>query len=316
MTIPISLIVDDGGPVNAMFWHEPPVEHAFAVPNSFTRRFADLCVRHRVRGKFSVMPMPMCLGRIDERLAYITPRHLAGFLDLVRDRIAPQFDITPEILTHLRAFRLGRGGFMHLHEDDWVARAKVPEMTDYIALALRILQGVGLPATGVTSPWMTGITNEKAYAEAIGRAQWRVHRRKLTWYFLHMVRQGPGRRPSVAWSNRRTGQKVISIAANTDDPFWRTQRPHSATARAGRAAADRGVDQMISADGRAGRLRELFDLGCPMVIVTHWQSLFSDGAAAGLAGLERLLARIEKVFGRDVAWVKCSQLAAMAARDR
>lgn len=258
--------------------------------------------------------MPLCLGRIDQRLAHVSPRHLAGFLRVVRTSLAPHFDITPEILTHLRAYRLGRGGFLHPFEDDWIARAPVPQMTEYIALALRILQNVGLPANGVTSPWMTGERNEKAYAEAVGRAQWRVHRRKLTWYFLHYVTQGPPRWPSVTWTNRKTGQNVVSVVGTTGNPFSRTQRPYSASARAAQAAAREGVDKMLSAEGRSGRLREVFDRGGPAVIVTHWQSLFSDGTEAGLDGFERLLLRIDHVFGREFIWRRCSELAATALK--
>jgi len=312
MPVPISLIVDDGSPVNAMYWEQPEVEHPFLVPNSFARRFANVCARHGVRGKLSVLPMPCCLGRIDQRLAHVSPRHLADFLRVVRTGLAPHFDITPEILTHLRAYRIGRGGHLHTFEDDWVAQATVPQITEYIALALRVLQKVGLPANGVTSPWMTGERNEKAYAEAIGRAQWRVHRRKLTWYFLHYITQGRPRWPIVTWANRKTGQKVVSVVGTTGDPFSRTQCQHAASARAARAAARAGVDAMLSADGQSGRLREVFDLGGPAVIVTHWQSLFSDGNEAGLDGFQTLLFRVEKVFGREFIWMRCSELAATA----
>ena len=297
-----------------MYWHQPDVEHVLEVPDRFAKRFADVCARHGVRGKFSVLPMPLCLGRIDQRLAHVSPRHLAGFLRIVRTGLAPHFDITPEILTHLRAYHVERGRFLHTFEDDWVAHASVPQMTDYIALALRILRNVGLPANGVTSPWMTGERNERDYAEAIGRAQWRVHRRRLTWYFLHYVTQGPPCWPSVTWANRRTGQKVVSVVGTTGDPFSRTQRPYAASARAARAAAREGADKMLSADGRSGRLREVFDQGGPAVIVTHWQSLFSDGTEAGLDGFQSLLGRVQEVFGSHVVWTRCSELAATALR--
>jgi len=318
MALPISLVIDDGSPVNAMFSSHPETEHVFEVHNRFTRRFADICARHGVRGKFTVLPMPMCLGRIDERLAHVSRRHLSTFLRIVRKRIAPIFDITPEILTHLMAYHLGCGGFMYLHlyEDEWFAKATGPEMIEYIVLALRILKNVGLSANGVTSPWVTGIQNEKTYAQAIGRAQWLVHRRKLTWYFLHCDWQGPPRWPYVSWASRKTGQKVVSVVGTTGDPFWFTQRPHASSAREARAAAEKGVAQMLSADGKSGRLRELFDQGYPLVIVTHWQSLFSDGREAGLDGLERLLIRTERVFGKSVTWVRCSELAATAVGRR
>ena len=309
MAIPFSLIVDDGAPVNPMYFHDPPYAHPLLIPNSLARDFAELCERHEVRGKFSVLPMPYCLGGIDGKLNHVPARHLAEFLRIIRDRIAPRFDITPEILTHLAAYRLQPGGFHHLYEDEWVARASVEEITDYVALALAILEHVGLPATGVTSPWSTGDRNEGAYAQAIGRAQWRVYQRSVTWYFLHVVGKGAAHGPSVTFRNPDTGQAVVSIPAATDDPFWNAQRPMARTRRQALAAARAGVDALLSADGATGRIPDVIGQGCPVTILTHWQSLFADGTCAGLQGLSELLDRLQRHYGRELAWTSCSELA-------
>lgn len=313
MTLPVALIVDDGAPVNPMFFHDSPCGHDLLIPNALARDFADLCEAYGVRGKFSVLPMPCCLGGVNEGLSHVPSRVLSGFLKIVRERIAPRFDITPEILTHLAAYRLKQGGFHHLYEDEWVARASTAQMTDYIALALEILQDVGLPATGVTSPWNTGNRNEDDYARAIGAAQWRVHRRPVTWYFLHVIGTGPARGPAVRCRDAHTGQVVVSIPATTRDPFWNTQRPEATTAGAARAAARAGVDALLSADGKRGRIPEVMAQGHPVAILTHWQSLYSDGTCAGLWGLERLLNRMRRCYGSDLAWTPCSDLAAGAA---
>jgi len=314
MSVPITLIVDDGAPVNLMYGHEVGVGHELLVPNAFTREFAGVCRQHGVRGKFSVVPMPLALGRIDERLSRVRPPQLRGFLDIVRRHIAPTFDITPEILTHFRAMDLATGRFLHLFEDEWVARAGVSDMTDYISLALRILRNVELPATGVTSPWATGRGNEKAYAQAIADAFWRVHRRKFCWYFLHSLGNRPPRRPWIGWQDKRSGRVAVTVPANTPDVFWDAQYPPSR--RAARAAAIKGVDSLLSSNGRGGRVRELFDEGFPIVLLTHWQSLFSNGRAAGLWGLARLLERIDETFADDVTWVRCSDLARQALRKQ
>ena len=311
----IALLVDDGAPVNPMFFHDPPYDHPLLMPNSLLRDFSDLCDEHNVKGKFSVLPMPFCLGGIDGKLNHVPPQHLAEFLKILRGRIALRFDITPEILTHLAAYRPVEGGFAHVYEDEWVARATVGEMTDYIALGLEILQHVGLPATGVTSPWNTGIGNEQDYARAIGNAQWRVHRRAVTWYFLHMLGDRPPQGPAVRHRDPDTGQAVVSIPANTGDPFWDTQRPAANTRRAARSAARSGVDALLSANGRSGRIPDVIAHRCPVTILTHWQSLFSDGSYAGLRGLAMLLKRLRQVYGGDVRWTRCSELAAQAARE-
>ena len=312
MPIPIALLVDDGAPINPMFFHDPPYAHSLLMPNSLLCDFSDLCAEYGVRGKFSILPMPCCLGGIDGKLNRVPAHHLSHFLKLVRERIVPRFDITPEILTHLAAYQL-EGGFSHMYEDEWVARATEGEMTDYIALALEILDHVGLPANGVTSPWNTGETNEASYARAIGNAQWRIHRRPITWYFLHMLGDGPPRGPSVSHLNPDTGQVVVSIPAMTNDPFWDTQRPMSNTRHAARSAAKAGVDGLLSPDGSRGRIAEVVQHGCPLTILTHWQSLYSDGSCAGLRGLAGLLKQLRKVFGDDLQWSTCSALAEQVA---
>jgi hypothetical protein len=312
MSIPIALLVDDGAPVNPMFFHDPPYAHSLLMPNSLLHDFAELCGEYGVRGKFSVLPMPCCLGGIDGELNHVPPRHLSDFLATVRGRLAPCFDITPEILTHLAAYRL-EGGFAHLYEDEWFARATVEEMTEYLVLALEILEHVGLPATGVTSPWNTGESNEAQYAEAIGRAQWRVHRRAVTWYFLHVLGPGPVLGPTVTYRSADTGQVVVSIPATTNDPFWDTQRPMSTTRLAARAAAKAGVDGLLSPDGRSGRIRDIIHQGSPVTILTHWQSLYSDGSCAGLRGLASLLKRLRTVLGDELRWTTCSELAEQTA---
>lgn len=313
MRLPISLIIDDGSCINTMFWHHPEQKHAFLISNEFTRTFADLCRRYGVKGKFSLLPMPAGLGRMDGQLNNVPARHQALFLNIVRKHIAPRFDITPELLTHVRAWDLKERRCLNVFEDEWVKRATVPEMTDYLSLAFRILRNAGLTATGVTSPWDTGIHNETDYAAAIGRAYYRVFRRKFTWYFLHCLGKCKPRRPWISWRDRRQGLTVVSVPALTDDPFWGTMTaPTQALAR---RAALRGVDMLITRNGRQGRLRELFDRGYPLILLTHWQSLYSEGRGAGLIGLKELLVRIERIFGNRVEWMTLSDLARSTVRD-
>ena len=310
--VPIALIVDDAAPINLMYWAHRDHKHVHLIPNAFLRDFAGLCERHGAAGKFSVLPMPAGLGRLDVGLNYVPARHLRGFLDIVCKAIAPRFDITIELLTHQEAYDLPHGRYLHLLEDKWVSNASVAEMTDYIALGMRILEKAGIPANGVTSPWATGRDNEKRYAQAIARAERRVHRRSFAWYFLHCLGLAEPRWPWVTWRDKAAGLVTVTVPANTDDAFWATQ--DAASARAARRTAADGVDRLLSRDGRRGRVRELFDRGFPITILTHWQSLFSDGRGAGLAGLENLFDRIRRSFGDDVCWMRCSQLARQSLR--
>ncbi len=270
--------------------------------------------RFGATGKFSIMPMPSGLGRLDEKLSYVPKRHLDGFLKIARERIAPRWDITIELLTHQQVYDIKTGRLRHEYEDGFVSRATVAEMTDYMSFGLRIMKTVGLPANGVTSPWATGRDNEKRYAEAIARSLHRVHRRKFAWYFLHCLTRGEPRWPWVAWRSRKEGLTCVTVPATTTDVFWATAMAGSA--REARRIASDGVDELLSPDGRRGRVREVFEKGCPVVLLTHWQSQFSNGRQIGLWGLERLFARIEKIFGPDLQWMRCSELARLALKRR
>jgi hypothetical protein len=304
--IPISLIIDDGAPVDPLFYGLPGYETPFLVPREFTQRVAETFDRFDLRGKFTVIPMPSCLGRVDQSLKRVPPEHLADWLKLVRERIAPRFDITPEFLTHLRAYDLKTAGYQHIYEDIWISKAPIEEIVEYFVLAFQILKNVGLPATGITSPWVAGIDVETKYAQALAEAQWKVFERKLTWYFLHATSWGAPRQCSIEYEDRQRGQVVVSVPANSADIFWSMDLP---TRDERLTFIKQGIDRVVSADGRTGRIRQLIESGHPVVLVTHWQSLYTQGTGLGLEGLGALAERIQKVFGNSIEWVPCSELA-------
>ncbi len=304
--IAMSLIIDDGAPVDPMYYEHPGYPTQFLIPSRFTRQVADTFQRHGIRGKFTVIPMPSCLGRIDQSLKLVPAARLAAFLKEVRERIAPAFDITPEFLTHSRAYNLKKGGYLHLFEDGWISRAPLEEVTEYFVLAFEILRNVKLEATGITSPWVSGIDVEKKYARAVADAQWKVFQRKLTFYFLHSTSWGPPRKCLVECQVPERGQVVVSVPANAADIFWPEE---TATRTEQRDRIQKNIDRLLSPDGRAGRIRELIEKDYPVVLLTHWQSLFYLGTGLGLQGLNTLAERITKVFGNQVEWITCSELA-------
>lgn len=306
--IPFSLIIDDGSPVDPLFYELPGYETPFLVPARFTRHVADTFERFDLHGKFTVIPMPSCLGRIDQSLKRVPQDHLVEFLRLVRERIAPRFDITPEFLTHLSSYDLKTGNYRrHIYEDTWITQAPPEEIVEYFSLAFQILKNVGLEATGITSPWVSGIDVEKKYARALADAQWKIFKRKLTWYFLRAA--SDTEKPfqcSVEYKDAERGQVVVSVPSNAGDIFWSMELP---TQKERLKFINDGIDRLVSPDGKTGRIRQLIESGHPVVIVTHWQSLYTQGTELGLEGLTVLAERIQKVFGSDLEWVTCSEMA-------
>jgi hypothetical protein len=306
--IPFSLIIDDGSPVDPLFYELPGYETPFLVPAKFTRRVADTFNRFDLHGKFTVIPMPSCLGRIDQSLKRVPQDHLLEFLKQIREQVAPRFDITPEFLTHLSSYDLKTGNYRrHMYEDTWITQASKEEIVEYFTLAFQILKNVGIESTGITSPWVSGIDVEDKYAESLADSQWNIYKRKLTWYFLYAA--SDKEKPyqcDVKYKNTERGQVVVSVPANAGDIFWSMDLPDKKDRS---KFIKEGIDRLLSPDGKTGRIRNLIDSGFPVVIVTHWQSLYTQGTELGLDGLIALAERIQKVFKSDFEWIKCSEMA-------
>ena len=193
---------------------------------------------------------------------------------------------------------------MHIFEDVFFSNLTAAEITDYVGLALTILSRVGLTPAGVTSPWLCGIDNEQNYAAGIGMAFKKVMGADRCFYFLHSGDEV--NQPVLMDDSAKTG-RVVSIPGNTFDPFWNTQNP----VRSGTAGANvrKNIDRLLSPDGKSGQIRELYEQGLPITLITHWQSLYSDGREIGLKGLETLAKRINQIFGKQVEWMSFAELA-------
>ena len=71
------------------------------------RRFGTWCAEHGVKGKYSIVPYPACVGRLDRGLPGWSRRELDDSLALVRTLMLPNWDIHPEMVTHTRVIDLG-----------------------------------------------------------------------------------------------------------------------------------------------------------------------------------------------------------------
>jgi hypothetical protein len=133
-------------------------------------------------------------------------------------------------------------------------------------------------------------------------AQERVNGLTSSWYFLHMELERLDRHPWIAYQDER--RTLVSIAGNVDDYFWRTID----TARTDSEFVGEIADRLLTVEGRAGRIVEILDAGGWPVLVTHWQSLFSNGLETGLAALDEVGRRIEEHLSKRVEWKRCSEI--------
>lgn len=307
--VPASLIVDDPAPcINPFFYYRLQVEHEgherheSTIPLDFLEQFAAVCHAHGLRGKFSVLPFPAGLGSILDSWPGCERAEIEAWLQLVRSRIAPGFDITPEIMTHTRALELQTGRLLAQPEHDWLSERSVAELEQYFAAALGILKQAGFAPAGITQPVAFG-GSRADYARATLEAIRGAGGPAATFFFIDgYFEPPPVPEPEVVLLDRARGEAVIEILAYCNDYFWPTQRVT-------RQGAGQVADGVLTADGRAGRLAELADAGAWLLWVCHWQTLYSDGSREGLKALDEIAARLRRAHGSRLLWLTLSEVA-------
>ena len=173
LAFPVSLIIDDGVPcMNPLYYfylqvtpekYEP---HEPCIPLDFMEQFAEVVQRHGLRGKFSVLPYPAGLGTILEGWEGCDRHEMERWLELARTVIAPQFDITPEILTHTLALDLHTHQLIPEAEHIWMANRTQTELAEYMRTSVDLLRQAGFTPTGITQPcFFNG--DRAAYAQAV-----------------------------------------------------------------------------------------------------------------------------------------------------
>lgn len=307
---PISIIIDDSTPLVHVYREHhggnrcnqlgEPLKDK--VPLDFMYEFCGLARDAGLRGKFSIIPMPGCLGDIVHGLRGFDRAEVELWLDAARTRLAPAFDFCPEILTHHNAIDLATGELLPENEEQWSFKQNRSTLGPYIARALELLRQAGIIATGVTSPWWFGIEVENHYAAAISDAFFSVLGKKNCWYFLHNRTGEKNVRPVVSFSEG--DRRVVSVSSTFHDGFW------------GSIDSDRTdeewingmADYYLTADGSSGAVLDALALGSQPVLITHWQSLFSNGRRTGLRALRVVAERINKYLSDRVVWTNFTDL--------
>ena len=112
--MPVSLIIDDSTClVNLAHFAIPQFHEVFPdqyhqpwktlpreIPDAFVRRFGEWCAERGIKGKYSLVPYPACVGWLDRDLPGWSSQELKASLDLVRTLMMPNWDIHPEMVSH------------------------------------------------------------------------------------------------------------------------------------------------------------------------------------------------------------------------
>jgi len=329
--VPLSFIIDDStclvnvnkfampqfdaafGGTNRTYhrnWKEWPDE----IPDAFVRKFGEWCAGQGVKGKYSIVPYPACVGRLDRELPGWSAKELAASLDLVRTVMMPNWDIHPEMVTHTRVIDTRTGhpyperNLKFMENWDWTTGRSADEIGNYLAYALRILREVGLSCEGVTTPGGFGTRALPQLAQASMQSLREVFQTEVPHYFRHLYDRGTESvAPRVEYVSGLEGNDprcVVSVVACTGDwtGGWDNTEPE-------------GADKFITADGRGGRLVEVIERGEPACLLAHWTGIWFNGEERGFKIFQEVVRRLNERFDHLV-WMKLAAIARYwAARE-
>jgi hypothetical protein len=320
MRVPVGLIIDDSTClVNLAHFCIPQFAEVFPdrytqpwktlpreIPDAFVRKFGEWCHEHGVKGKYSVIPYPACVGWLDRDLPGWSKRELRESLALVRTLMAPDWDFHPELMTHTWAINTKTGrpfeerGERFMENWGWSVGKSADELGDYFRFALGVLKNAGIDATGITTPGGFGSRSRPALAQATLEACRDVGRVEIPHYFRDLYTDDRSVAPLVQNASGLGGPDprcVVSIIGCTGDWFG------------GWDGLERGdVDKLITPDGRGGRLPQVIARGEPAIMVCHWPGIYFNGEEVGFAIFKEAVRRLEDHHRDSLIWMKPSEV--------
>jgi hypothetical protein len=278
-------------------WRRMPVE----IPDDFVRRFGEWCGEAGVKGKYSVVPFPACVGRLDREVPGWTREEMASSIRLVRTLMLPNWDIHPEMVTHTRIIDTRTGhpfpdhSLKFMENWNWCGGRSVDEIASYMSYALTILRNVDLPCEGITTPGAFGHDALPQLSEASFQACRDVFAAEIPHYFTHAV--GEGTESVAPRVEGGPGRCVVNVYACTDDwtGSWDAQeRPEP--------------DRFITRDLSSGRLVEVIARGEPACLLAHWTGIYYDGRELGFRAFQEVVRRLHARYD-NLVWMKLSEIA-------
>jgi hypothetical protein len=284
-------------------WRDWPRE----IPDAFVREFGEWCAEQGVKGKYSIVPYPACVGWLDRELPGWSRRELLESLQLVRELLLPNWDIHPEMITHTRVIDLKTGRpFAEISpatmENSYPQEKKsVDEMAAYLAYALRILKNCELPCEGVTTPGGFGNLVKPELSLAVRQAVQDVYDVEIPHYFKYVIGGEGSTEPKLEHVSGLGTDRLeftVNVPAGTGDWFggWEgdvTPQP----------------DRYATADASAGRMVELIESGRPAVMLCHWPGMYCNGTKVGFQAFQRVVLSLKQRFEHETQWMKLSEIA-------
>jgi hypothetical protein len=284
-------------------WRDWPNE----IPDSFVRKFGEWCAEQGVKGKYSIVPYPACVGWLDRTLPGWSQQELRESLKLVRDLMVPNWDIHPEMITHTRVIDLTTGrpfedySPAHMENSFPQQDVSVDYLAAYLAYALRILKNCDLPCEGITTPGGFGNRVKEKLPLAVFEAVRDVYGSELPHYFKYVSDGDESTEPKLeAVRDRDSAQPslTINVPAGTGDWFG------------GWDGAEESIGSKYSNDeATSGRMVELIEQRRPAVMLCHWAGLYGNGDPKGFRDFQKVVVALDKRFKDQTLWMKVSEIA-------
>ncbi len=327
--VPVSFIIDDSTClVNMGYYCLPQFQEAYGrarydlpwqswpreIPDSFVREFGEFCREQGVKGKYSVVPYPACVGWLDRDLPGWNRSDLRASLALVRDRMTPDWDIHPEMVSHTRVvdIRTGRplpqkgDGTYWMENGGWDDGRSLDELASYIAYALQLVKNLDLPCEGLTTPGGFGNGGKANLSRAAMEAVADVFGAEIPHYFKYVVTDSAGSTAPQVENVRGLASGsprcVVNIPSCTGDYLgsWDGSAPNP---------TGETVEAAVSADFRSGRLVEVINKGEPCCFLTHWPGMYANGTGIAFRTFQRTVERLNAGFRDRIRWMKLSEIA-------
>jgi hypothetical protein len=283
-------------------WRDWPDE----IPDSFVRQFGEWCAEYGVKGKYSIVPYPACVGWLDRTLPGWSQQELRDSLKLVRELMVPNWDIHPEMITHTRVIDIKTGrpfedySPAHMENSYPQQDVSVDYLASYLAYALRILHNCDLPCEGITTPGGFGNRVKDKLPLAVFQAVRDVYGSELPHYFKYVSSGDESTEPKLeALRDRDSAQPqlTVNVPAGTGDWFGGWDG----------AETSQG-NKYATADASAGRMVELIEQRRPAVMLCHWGGMYCNGDPQGFRDFQQVVMALDKRFKDQTLWMKVSEI--------
>ena len=321
--IPVSFIIDDstclvnmghfGLPQFAEAWpnrevyKKPWKTWPREIPDAFVREFGEWCSQNGVKGKYSIVPYPACVGWLDRELPGWSRKELQKSLELVRTLIVPDWDIHPEMITHTRVIDLKTGRPLEeissaTMENSYPREKKsVDELAAYLAYALKILKNCGFHCDGITTPGGFGNFVKPELSLAVEQSVKDVYQVEIPHYFKYVISGKESTEPNLEHVIKKGDKPVsftVNIPAGTGDWFGSWE-----------GDAESQPDRYITKDGRGGRMAELIARNEPALFLCHWPGMYCNGTKSGFHAFQQVVTSLNDNHGDRIIWMKLSEIA-------